>query len=156
MKITSILATPNEIIFSFDFVSSPVTIREYQPLVHAECALLSEHEVKGNENTAVIPRFMGKHDRLYSRFEVYAGNDRIPGTQFVTDFDPSIPENKSDYPVLSTKKTLHGTEEDIVALGIKQQPININLPNLMTTVKTDTTLDFEHDGKTYYFIKEAV
>ncbi len=156
MKITSILVSPNEIIFSFDFVSSSVTIREYEPLVHAECALLSEHEVTVSGNTAVIARFMGKHDRLYSRFEVYAGDDRIPGMQFVTDFDVSVPENKNEYPALSTKKTLHGTEEDIIALGIRQQPININLPNLMTTIKTDKTLDFEHDGKTYYFIKEAV
>jgi len=156
MKITSILVTLDEIIFSFDCAPKSVSILEYEPLANVECALLSESAACVKNGKAYLPRFMGKHDRLYSRFEVYAGESRIPGTQFVTDFDDSVPENKSDYPLLPTKKTLHGTEEDILALGIRQQPININLPNLMTTVKSDDTIDFEHDGKTYYFIKKAV
>ncbi|MBQ2433634.1 MAG: hypothetical protein II266_04325 [Clostridia bacterium] len=156
MKITSILVLPDKINFSFDCARETVSVMEYEPLANVECALLSEHEVVVNGTSAVIPRFLGKHDRLYSRFEVYAENIRIPGPQYVTDFDPSVPENKNDYPILPTKKTLHGTEEDILALGIRQQPVNINLPNLMTTVKTDDTIDFEHDGKTYYFIREAV
>lgn len=156
MNITSILVTPGEIIFSFDCAPENVSVMEFEPLANAECALLSESDVCAKDGKAILPRFWGKHDRLYSRFEVYADGQRIPGTLFVTDFDPSVPENKNDYPVLPTKKTLHGTEEDILALGIRQQPININLPNLMTTVKTDETIDFEHDGKTYYFIKSAV
>ncbi|MBR3929645.1 MAG: hypothetical protein IKJ65_11665 [Clostridia bacterium] len=156
MKITRILTTLNEIIFSFDCAPEAITVFEYEPLAVQECALLSEHTLEVKDGKAVLARFMGKHDRLYSRFEIYQGETRIPGAQFVTDFDIAVPENKSDYPVLPTKKTLHGTQEDILALGVKQQPININLPNLMTTVKTEDTIDFEHDGKTYYFLKEAV
>ncbi len=156
MLITSILVTLNEIVFSLDCAPETVSIREYEPLANVECALLSEHETHVKDGKATLARFMGKHDRLYSRFEVYAGETRVSGAQFVTDFDISVPENKNDYPVLPTKKTLHGTEEDILALGIRQQPININLPNLMTTVKSEDTIDFEHDGKTYYFIKKAV
>lgn len=156
MKITSILVLPDKINFSFDCAHETLSVMEYEPLAGVECALLSEHEVVVNGTSAVIPRFLGKHDRLYSRFEVYAENIHIPGPQYVTDFDPSVPENKNDYPILPTKKTLHGTEEDILALGIRQQPVNINLPNLMSAVKSDATIDFEHDGKTYYFIREAV
>ncbi len=156
MNITSILVTLDEIIFSFDCAPENVSVMEFEPLANVECALLSESAVCTKDGKAILPRFLGKHDRLYSRFEVYAADKRIPGTQFVTDFDESVPENKNDYPVLPTKKTLHGTEEDVLALGIRQQPININLPNLMTTVKTDETIDFEHDGKKYYFIKSAV
>lgn len=96
------------------------------------------------------------HDGLFSRYTVQVGDVRAEGVCYVTDVTADVPENTSPYPQPATIKTLDGSSEVLEKLGIRQGLLNVNLPNLMTTVPGDDTIDYAFNGRTYYFRRSAV
>jgi len=134
---------------------SSVRLTEYTPVLK-ESTIVSEHMLPVENGVFSLARYDGAHDRLYSRYSAYTGGEASDGAAFVTDFTPDVPENKDPFPAFSTKKTLYGTDEDIKELGLCQTLMNISLPAIMTTVPGNNSLPFEHDGKTYYFIKSEI
>ena len=157
MKISKIIAARESIVL---FIDAPdgtsVRIIESAPLAGAEAPVLSDKTVSVSGGQIVLPRFSDKHDCLYSRFAVLNGDKPVPGPQFVTDIDADVPSNRGEYPQPPTIKTLYGTEEDIRVLGLRQTMCNINLPALMTLSPAEDDIAYEHDGKTYYFLRERI
>lgn len=158
MKITSILAGKERIVFYLTGAAdgAKLTLTERQPLAGAQGAVLSEQTATTADGAVCIPRFDGAHDRLYSEYELSADGEIAGGPRFVTDFAEDVPENKAPYPQPECIKTLYGTDEDIVALGLTQTMCNINLPAIMTTQPGADDIPYEHDGKTYYFIRSKI
>ena len=157
MKVLSIEAGREQITFRLEGAAGErLFLRESAPVVGAKPGrTLSTHECAAS-GAISIDRFAGEHDRLYSQFTFFAGDEALAGAQYVTDFAPDVPENRTPYPQPSSIKTLHGTKEDLLALGIRQSPYNINLPAIMTTVPGENTIPYQHDGRTYYFLRDRV
>lgn len=157
MKLLSILAERSRIVFRPDAVpAGAVTLTERAPLAGAEGRVLSEHTLTAADGAFSIDRFDGKHDRLYSEFILEADGAALEGPRFVTDFAEDLPENKQPYPQPACFKALYGTDEDLVDLGLTQTMCNINLPAIMTTQPSEDDIPYEHDGKTYYFIRRKI
>ena len=157
MKVLSIEAGREQITFRLEGAAGErLFLRESAPVVGAKPGrTLSTHECAAS-GAISIDRFAGEHDRLYSQFMFFAGDEALAGARYVTDFAPDVPENRAPYPQPSSIKTLHGTKEDLLALGIRQSPYNINLPAIMTTVPGENTIPYQHDGRTYYFLRDRV
>ena len=147
MKVLSIEAGREQITFRLEGAAGErLFLRESAPVVGAKPGrTLSTHECAAS-GAISIDRFAGEHDRLYSQFTFFAGDEALAGARYVTDFAPDVPENRAPYPQPSSIKTLHGTKEDLLALGIRQSPYNINLPAIMTTVPGENTIPYPHDG----------
>lgn len=157
MNIITITATRESILLHTDCPDgTSLFIAEHAPLCASDDTLLSEHRCTVQNGCAALPRFDGKHDRLYSAFFVHHESETLSGARFVTDFAADVPENQSDYPQPETIKALYGTPEDIAALSLHQSPCNINLPAIMTLQPGENTISYEHDGKTYYFLRERI
>ena len=78
MKITEILATRSELHFRVDAGEKSLKLVERVPVVGGDKGRILEEtrcEVKGG--IASIPRFSDKHDRLASRFELFAGGEKL-------------------------------------------------------------------------------
>lgn len=156
MQIVSIEAGREKIAFRLEGAAGEsLILRESAPVVGGKARTLSVHTRAASE-TIAIDRFVGGHDRLYSRFTVFQGDEALEGAQFVTDFAADVPENRAGYPQPGGIKALHGTPEDKLALGVRQSPVNINLLALMTTVPGENTIAYQHDGREYYFLREPV
>lgn len=158
MILTFILAQKESLVFHLTGIKdgASLTVAERQPLAGTQGAVLSRHTLTLQDSCLILPRFEGAHDRLYSEFEVSAGGETAGGPRFVTDFAEDVPGNKGPYPQPDTIKTLYGTDEDIVDLGLKQTLRNINLPALLTLDADADVIPYEHDGKTYYFLREKI
>lgn len=111
--------------------------------------------IRAENGILYIPRYKDGYDRLYVRFDIYKQEEAISGVKFVTGCQ-GIWEWEYEYPVFSTKKALECTPEDAKNLGVKQSMANINLPALMTVTPSDNTIEYIHNGKLYYFIKNRV
>ncbi|MBQ3079565.1 MAG: hypothetical protein IJC48_06175 [Clostridia bacterium] len=149
MAITKIMASRDEIIFtvSGDFTSN--VISEYVPIEGGR--LLSEIPACVHEGEIRIPRFDGARDRLLSKFRT-----KEDGVCFVSDLMSGASENAREYPQPEIIKALHGTEEDVKTLGLKQTLLNINILAIMTVNPKEETIDYECGGKTYHFIKSRI
>jgi len=156
MTICSILAEKERIVFRLCGTAGAITLTERAPLAGAEGRVLSIHSLQAEGCSAAIPRFDGRHDRLYSEFTLTSGGEILSGPRFVTDFAEDVPENTDPYPQPDCIKALYGTDEDIRDLGLHQTPCNINLPAIMTTQPKPDDIAYEHDGRTYYFIREKI
>jgi len=157
MNISSIIAEANQIVFTMDAPDGEeIAVRERAATIGAKAGRLTHETVCHTQNgRAAIDRYNGKHDRLYSMFQLFANSERLCGVSYVTDFGADVAVNNEPYPQPSTKKALHANLEDIRALGIGQETYNINLPAIMT-LKPDGAIPYEHDGYTYYFISERI
>ena len=157
MNILSIEATRGAILLRTDGPEGArVTVRERAPLAGAEGRVLSETEARIENGVAALERLAGEHDRLYSEFEVLTDGQPASGARFVTDFAEDVPENALPYPQPDAIKALYGTPEDVRALGLRQSLCNVNLPAMMTTRADADVIPFDHDGRTYYFLKDRV
>ena len=158
MKITEILATRSELHFRVDAGEKSLKLVERVPVVGGDKGRILEEtrcEVKGG--IASIPRFSDKHDRLASRFELFAGGEKLEGACYVTDMSEDLADNREPYPQPDTIKALGcSSAEEVARLGVKQTLMNINLMQLMTTEPDVDDIAFEHDGHTYYFIRSQV
>ena len=95
MQIVSIEAGREKIAFRLEGAAGEsLILRESAPVVGGKARTLSVHTRAASE-TIAIDRFVGGHDRLYSRFTVFQGDEALEGAQFVTDFAADVPENRA-------------------------------------------------------------
>ncbi len=160
MEISRITVTKDEIVFSIKNGKKGtfLLIRETVPIIGKQTGRqLSQHEATLNSNDVLIPRFSGKHDRIYSEFAIYdSKTQRVHGVKYVTNFEKDVPTYNYPYPQPTSIKALGGTPEDIKTLGLHQTLININLPAIMSARKTEHTMTYEHNGREYYFWKHKM
>ena len=97
-----------------------------------------------------IPRFDGKRDRLYGKFEVYNSREILPGVRFVTDMPAEVSAWQYPFPQARSKKGTHAVGEDIGTLGICHSTYNVNLCALFSPTPEEDTFPFECDGVTYH------
>jgi len=158
MKVTQIFAGRSDIRFLVETDAHSLKIVERASIVGpTRGRIIEEILCEVRSGVASIARFSGKHDRLFSRFELYAGDEKLQGVCYITDFDADVPENRNVYPQPDTIKAMGCTApEEIRRLNVKQNLTNINLQAIMTTDPKVDDIAFEHDGKTYYFIRSVI
>ena len=152
MKITKIKACREEICLYTD-ADGAVTVTEFASTVGgAPAREISRTETAAVNGVITLPRFEGKGDRIFSRFSVSGAE----GVCYVTDIAPDVPEVTGEYPQPDTIKTLGAPPKLGARLGIPQGRYDVSLPGIMSTVPTEDTIPYEHNGKTYYFIESAL
>lgn len=149
MKITKIMASREEILFTIEGGSGTLTVCERVPVAGGR--ELSRVQAKIEDNTARIPRFDGARDRLTSRFETEA-----EGVCYVSDLLPGASENNEPYPQPARIKALYGTPEEMRQLGLTQTLMNVNLTAIMAVETDAPVIDFELDGQVYHFLKDKI
>jgi len=114
----------------------------------------------GEGAEATVPRFDGKRDRLFAKFELRAGGKALGPPQHVTDFS-ALPQRKNSFGSLANKKGIAclGSRankqgmawlidvEDGKALGFGQSNQNINIGWLMDWQSVEPKLSFEFEGR---------
>ncbi|MBR3691669.1 MAG: hypothetical protein IKL89_03090 [Clostridia bacterium] len=152
MYITKIEALRDEIHLYTDG-SGPVTVTEYAATEGgAPARELSRTVCEASGGIIRLPRFRGQEDRIYSRLSVEGAS----GACFVTDFAPDLAEVGGSYPQPDIIKTLGAPPKLAARLGIPQGRYDVSLPGIMSTVPTEDTLAYVHNGKTYYFLQSAL
>lgn len=158
MRVSAITAGVENIIFTLDAPDGSIL------LAHETVAtigkkpgrLLYGEEVYVQSGIASIPRFDGARDRMYSAFRIFHEGKKLDGVLYVTEVAPEVQVNREFYPQPDSIKALCGTPEDIRALGIRQSTYEINLPSVMTMMPGVDAIEYEHDGKVFYFIGARV
>ncbi len=104
----------------------------------------------------VIDRYACGRDGLCLMYLVKIGNHSLPGVWYVSDIEES--DRTFPYPVVETKKGLQVVDyKDARALGVRHSAINVNEGDfLMPAYEEGNTIEFEHDGRTFYFRKSHV
>ena len=158
MGVTKIEATRDQIVlYVSDLNEGKVLLRETVPVISDKPGrTLSLTEVNVRSGAASIARFVGEHDRLFSEFTLFWRNERIAGVCYVTDVAEEVKENRLPYPQPDTIKALNANASDTETLGIKQATYNVNLPALMAAYPLADTVEYRHDGRTYWFLRDRV
>lgn len=118
--------------------------------------ILSVTDTKAVDGCIVLSRWGDGNDRIYSRFSVTCGGEKVAGVCYVTDIADDVPENTSEYPQPATIKTLGAPPMLAKKLQLQQSRWDINLCEMMSTVETEDTEPYEFNGKTYYILRSAV
>ena len=96
-------------------------------------------------------------DKLFCRFEIIDTDGKtVEGKKYVEEIDN--PLRDYDYPAVDTKKGLQVTNvSDAIELGVKHAALNVNQGDfLLLRPEEGNTIEFEFNGKTYYFNKRIV
>lgn len=156
VKVFSIKAEKEKILIYTD-LSGEITLCEKVATVGPnEPRVISKTVVSAENGVVLLDRFDGMRDRVFSRFELFALDEKAEGVCYVTDFASDIPENTAPYPKADSIKALTAPKHICDELGIKQGLLNINLSQIMSSVETENTMPYEFNGKTYYFIRPAI
>lgn len=102
----------------------------------------------GEGAEATVPRFDGKRDRLFAKFELRAGGTALGPPQHVTDFS-ALQQRKNSLGSLANKKGIACLldVEDGKALGFGQSNQNINIGWLIDWQSVEPKLSFEFEGR---------
>ncbi|MFD0714683.1 DUF5722 domain-containing protein [Paenibacillus sp. GCM10027626] len=112
--------------------------------------------------TFSIPRYEGERDLYYARFAVALGNPQSPDTPLFVDVPKSAAtitfpaQHVFPYPVVSSKKGLEvQMTDDAEELGIRHavMTLALNYGMLRDGSNPSNTIEYEVEGKTYYFSK---
>ena len=124
MQVTKIEGTQDSIVLHLDGAQGErALVRESVPVIaEKQGRTLSLNEVAVRSDTIELPRFDGMHDRLFSAFALFFGNERAGGVRYVTDIAKEIPANRLPYPQPATIKALHASPDDVKALGTRSSP----------------------------------
>ena len=102
----------------------------------------------GEGPVATVPRFDGKRDRLFAKFERRLGGKALGPPQHVTDFS-ALPLRKNSLGSLASKKGIACLldVEDGKALGFGQSNQNIDIGRLIDWQSVEPKLSFEFEGR---------
>lgn len=154
MCITKIIATNDKIEFVFDEkLDSSAAVECYSPALGNE-VIVSNATI--TPHNGAIDRYCGGRDLLYCRFSVTKDGKVLDGKKYVEAIND--PLRSFDYPVADTKKGLQISNlDDAVALGVKHVALNMSQGDIiMTAPEEGNTIEFVHDGRTFYFHKGRV
>ena len=156
MRITDIEATLEKIILYADFEGDAWIMESVPTVAEKPGRTLASAKVEIKNGTVELPRFDGERDRIFSRYDVFAGGEPVEGVHYVTVTAPGVAADESDYPQPENIKTLGLPREMMLKYRVGQGLMNINLPALMAAVPNEDTLDYSFNGKVYHVRKSAV
>ena len=138
--------TPDSLRFTWPPNAGPTEIREL--LLHTSAEGEGHVLWSGEGAEATVPRFDGKRDRLFAKFELRAGGKALGPPQHVTDFS-ALPQRKNSLGSLANKKGIACLldVEDGKALGFGQSNQNINIGWLIDWQSVEPELSFEFEGR---------
>ena len=161
MKVTEIRAFKDKIVLKFADArdGEKVIVKARVPLVcgpedldFAEGRAVYETERALSGGAAEIPRYAGKTDLLVYRFDC-----GCEGVRYVTEVEEEVSEFTDPYPDRPLKAiNARVLEEDLDDLGFAQTSISWNQAAVMVSKGAPDAIEFEYDGETYYFNREAV
>ena len=130
------------------FAFSPICVEEAEPL-----AILSP-SVEGD--TVTVARGAAGRDGICLAYALQVDDELIPGVQYVESVEGA--KRTFPYPVVDTKKGLQVVDyADAKVLGVCHSAINVNEGDfLMPAPEEGNTIEFEHDGRIFYFRKSHV
>ncbi len=134
-----------------------VTVHAFPPLAAEEVApVASLTPTHVYENILKLDRFACGRDGLCFAYAVQINDELCEGVQYVETVEDSY--RTFSYPEVDTKKGLQIVDPaDAAALGVKHSAINVNEGDfLMPAPEEGNTIEFEHDGRTFYFRKSHV
>jgi hypothetical protein len=158
--ITDILATADAIVIKTDLDSGKdLTLCEYPMNTGRDTGtgtpLHFRESTKEGCRTLSIARAEGGRDRIYSKFAVLRGDEKLAGPCCITDFD--TPAWDYPYPSADTIKGLQVRMiDDAIAIGVRHAAINISQPTVMMPAPGEDTLTFECGGREFYFLKSYI
>ncbi len=138
--------TPDSLRFTWQPSAGKTEIREL-PL-HTSAAGEGRVLWSGEGQGATVPRFDGKRDRLFAKFELRAGGKALGPPQHVTDFS-ALPQRTNSLGSLANKKGIACLldVEDGKALGFGQSNQNINIGWLIDWQSVEPKLSFAFEGR---------
>ncbi len=138
--------TPDSLRFAWPPSAGTTEIREL-PL-HTSATGEGRVLWSGAGAEATVPRFDGKRDRLFAKFELRAGGKALGPPQHVTDFS-ALPQRTNSLGSLANKKGIACLldVEDGKALGFGQSNQNINIGWLIDWQSVEPELSFEFEGR---------
>ena len=153
-----VAVTPDSLRFAWPPSAGKTEIREL-PL-HTSAAGEGRVLWSGKGPGATLPRFDGKRDRLFAKFELRAGGKALGPPQHVTDFS-ALPQRKNSLGSLANKKGIAclGSRankqgiawlldvEDGKALGFGQSNQNLNIGGLVDWQSAEPKMSFEFEGR---------
>jgi hypothetical protein len=141
-----IAITPDSLRFAWSPSAGTTEIREL-PL-HTSAAGEGRVLWSGEGAEATVPRFDGKRDGLFAKFERRSGGQALGPPQHVTDFS-ALPQRKNSLGSLENKKGIACLldVEDGKALGFGQSNQNINIGWLIDWQSVEPKLSFEFEGR---------
>ena len=127
---------------------SPILAEEVEPLTALTPA------VEGD--TLTVSRFACGCDGVCLSYAVQVDDELWEGKQYVEAITAA--ERNFPYPVVDTKKGLQVVDyADARELGVRHSAINVNEGDfLMPAYVEGDTIEFAHDGRTFYFRKSHV
>lgn len=104
----------------------------------------------------VVDRYACGRDGLCFSYALMIDEKIVEGVQYVTDVEMS--DRDFAYPDADSKKGLQISDPaDAKILGVKHSAINVNEGDfLMPAPEEGNTIEFVHDGRTFYFRKDHV
>lgn len=138
--------TPDSLRFAWPPSAGKTEIREL-PL-HTSAAGEGPVLWSGKGPGATVPRFDGKRDRLFAKFELRADGKALGAPQCVTDFS-ALPRRTNSLGSLANKKGIACLldMEDGKALGFGQSNQNIDIGRLIDWQSAEPKLSFEFEGR---------
>ena len=138
--------TPDSLRFTWPPSAGKTEIREL-PL-HTSAAGEGHVLWSGEGAEATVPRFDGKRDRLFAKFERRSGGRALGPPQHVTDFS-ALPQRTNSLGSLANKKGIACLldVEDGKALGFGQSNQNIDIGRLIDWQSVEPKLSFEFEGR---------
>ena len=159
MKITSITANKKNIRLMLDTPLSPdaeAQVLVFSPICQEDLTPLAILTPETAGNMLTVDRFACGRDGLCLSYALMVDEEIMDGVQYVTDIEES--DRTFPYPVVDTKKGLQVVDyKDAKELGVRHSAINVNEGDfLMPAYEEGNTIEFEHDGRTFYFRKSHV
>jgi hypothetical protein len=138
--------TPDSLRFVWPPSAGKTEIREL--LLHTSAAGEGRVLWSGEGAEATVPRFDGKRDRLFAKFERRSSGKALGPAQHVTDFS-ALPQRKNSLGSLANKKGIACllNVEDGKALGFGQSNQNIDIGRLIDWQSVEPKLSFEFEGR---------
>ncbi len=158
-RIQTIKATADTIQLIFDAqvpADTEVKVFAFSPVLAEEVAPLATLTPVVEGDTLTVPRFACGRDGVCLSYGVQVDDELLSGKQYVEIIEGA--KRCFDYPVADTKKGLQVVDyEDARELGVRHSAINVNEGDfLMPAPEEGNTIEFEHDGRTFYFRKSHV
>ncbi|MBQ3506947.1 MAG: hypothetical protein IJA91_00225, partial [Clostridia bacterium] len=157
--VKTITATADSIRICLDGVVSaetPAKVIVFSPILAEEVEPIATLTPGVEGNTLTVSRFACGRDGVCLSYGVQVDDELIEGVQYVETIEDSL--RSFPYPVVDTKKGLQVVDyADARELGVRHSAINVNEGDfLMPDYVEGNTIEFEHDGRTFYFRKSHV
>ncbi len=133
-----------------------VTVHAFPPLAAEEVSPIAALTPTVNGDVLTVDRFACGRDGLCFAYAVQIDDELCEGVQYVETVEDSL--RTFPYPVVDTKKGLQIVDPaDAAVLGARHSAINVNEGDfLMPAPEEGNTIEFEHDGRVFYFRKSHV